>query len=136
MPPVAALQAEVEGYDGQCLRMRAPLAANVNDKGTAFGGSLVSLMTVAGWGWISFRLAQLGLEAEVYVADSHVRYLAPLRGDLQVRAWLDEGEDWEDFVATLRRRGRARLKIEAATALPEGGDACTLSSRYVAIATG
>ena len=48
MPPVAAMQVEVEGMRGDALRLTAPLSANVNDKGNAFGGSLTSLMTVAG----------------------------------------------------------------------------------------
>ena len=47
MPPVAAMAIRVAGYEGTRLRLRAPLAANVNDKDCAFGGSLASLMTLA-----------------------------------------------------------------------------------------
>ena len=73
MPPVAAMQVEVEGMRGDALRLTAPLSANVNDKGNAFGGSLTSLMTVAGWGLVTLKLRMAGLEAEVYVADSQIR---------------------------------------------------------------
>ena len=45
LPPVAAIQAQVDAYDGQRLVLTAPLSANVNDKGTAFGGSMTSQMT-------------------------------------------------------------------------------------------
>lgn len=134
MPPVAAMQVDVAGYDGERLSLRAPLAANVNDKGTAFGGSLTSLMTLAGWGLVTLQLQLRGLSAEVYVADSAIRYLAPLRDDLLARARLGEGEEWDAFFATFAARGRARVQIEAEVTLPGGGVATALGGRFVAIA--
>ena len=134
MPPVAAMQVEVEGMRGDALRLTAPLSANVNDKGNAFGGSLTSLMTVAGWGLVTLKLRLAGLKAEVYVADSQIRYLAPLYGDLVAEAVFAEGQAWDLCVETLVQRGRARIQVDARVLLPEGGLATTLSGRYVAIA--
>ena len=88
MPPVAAMQVSIAGYDGTRLRLHAPLARNVNDKGCAFGGSLASLMTLASWGLVALRVQAAGLEADVFVADSQVRYLAPLFADLEAEAEL------------------------------------------------
>ena len=132
MPPVAALGLRADAYDGASLRLRAPLAANVNDKGCAFGGSLASLLTLAGWGLVTARLAEEGLVADVFVADSEVRYKAPLFDDLVAEATLAEGEDWGVFAATLRERGRARLTLEAAVRLPDGTVATELRGRFVA----
>ena len=134
MPPVAAMRVDVEGFQEATLRLAAPLSANVNDKGTAFGGSLTSIMTVAGWGLVTLHLDVAGEQAEVYVADSAIRYLAPLRTDLRAWARLAEGESWEDFLATLRQRGRARIQVRAGVDLPDGGQATTLEGRFVAIA--
>ncbi|WP_454832777.1 YiiD C-terminal domain-containing protein [Pseudoxanthomonas wuyuanensis] len=134
MPPVAAMLVQVDGYDEDGLRLSAPLSANVNDKGTAFGGSLTSLMTVAGWGLLTLRLQLAGLKADVFVADSAIRYLAPLRSDLQAQAALAQDQSWEDFVQTLRQRGRARIQVLARVTLPDGAMATTLSGRFVAIA--
>lgn len=136
MPPVAAMQVAVTGYRDEQLSLQAPLQANVNDKQCAFGGSLTSLMTLAGWGLITLRLEALGLHADVFVADSSVRYLAPLYADLQARANLAEGESWDAFITTFRQRGRARIMVAAHVLLPDGGVATTLNSRYVAIAKG
>lgn len=133
IPQVRAMQVDVAGEVGGRLRLSAPLPPNVNDKGSAFGGSLVSLMTLAGWGLATLRLGEAGLAAEVYVADSQVRYLAPLLADLHAEAWLEEG-DWETFVATFRQRGRARCRIAACVRLPDGGEATVFSGRFVALA--
>lgn len=134
MPPVVAMGLRVAGvdHDGR-LHLRAPLSANINDKGCAFGGSLTSLLTLAGWGLISLRLAEVGLDADVFVADSEVRYRAPLFADLEAVAELAEGESWDTFLDTLRNRGRARLAVVAAVPLPEGGVATESRSRYAAI---
>lgn len=136
MPPVAALGLGPARIDGDWLLLSAPLAANVNDKGCAFGGSLVSLMTLAGWGLATLHLRRAGLRADVFVADSQVRYRAPLYGDLQARARATEGEDWAAFVQALRADGRASVRIDARIVLPGGGDAARAESRYVAVATG
>ena len=133
MPPVAAMGIRIAGYDNGVLRMQAPLAANVNDKGNAFGGSLASVMILAGWALATLRLEAAGLEADVYVADSSLRYLAPLEDALHAEAWLEEG-DWEGFIATFRQRGRARCRIAACVRLPGGGEATTFSGRFAALA--
>ena len=106
MPPVAAMQPSVLDWQDGCLRMHAPLDANVNDKGCAFGGSLSSLMTIAGWGLAFLKLAEAGLEADIYVADSRVRYLKPVYEDLLVEVRLDTagegGADAIDLPGALR----------------------------------
>ena len=135
MPPVAAMRLEIAGADAASLRLRAPLAAHVNDKGCAFGGSLVSLMTLAGWGVATLALERAGLHAEVFVASSEVRYRAPLFADLEAVAEADAME-LAAFVETLRDNGRASLNLDARVPLPAGGSACDMRSRYVAIARG
>ncbi|MGJ7902460.1 YiiD C-terminal domain-containing protein [Lysobacter sp. 1R34A] len=134
MPPVAAMQVNIAGYDGSRLRLHAPLSQHVNDKGCAFGGSLASMMTLASWGVMSLGIEQAGLKAEVFVADSQTRYLAPLFADLDVHAELAPGADWDSFLTTLRERRRARTSLIARALLPEGGIATEFTARYVAIA--
>jgi thioesterase domain-containing protein len=130
MPPVAAMAIRVAGFDGEVLRLHAPLAANVNDKDCAFGGSLASVMTLAGWGWLMLKCAEAGVEAEVYVADSQLRYLAPLYADLEGSARLAEGEDWPATLRCLAERGRARVAMRAEVAGAGGPPAASLQARF------
>jgi thioesterase domain-containing protein len=136
MPPVAAMDVQIAGYDGDTLRLRAPLALNVNDKGCAFGGSLSSLMTLAAWGVVTLHVQRAGMRADVFVADSQVRYVAPLYGDLEAEAEGAPESDWHAFLATLAERGRARTELVARVRLPEGGDAATFRARFVAFRKG
>ncbi len=130
MPPVAAMGIRIAGFEGEALRLHAPLAANVNDKGNAFGGSLASVMTLAGWALVSLQLALAGHAAEVYVADSSIRYRAPVYGDLQATAAAAPGEEWQAFLQQFGKRSKARLTVLAQL---EGG-AAELEGRFVALA--
>lgn len=133
MPPVAAMGIQGAAWDGQRLRLRAPLAANINDKGTVFGGSMASIATLAAWGLLTLRLGAEGIKAEVYVADSQLRYLKPLVADLGAEAWLDEGTDWDAFLRSYRERGRARAQLLARVTDPEGATVAEFSGRFAAL---
>ena len=135
MPPVAAMGLRIAPCDGEAFRLHAPLALHLNDKGCAFGGSLSSLMTLAAWGLVALHCRRAAIDADVFVADARVRYLQPLFADLDASARLADGEDWHVFLATLRNRGRARIQVAMAVAMPDGGVAANASARYVAIAT-
>ena len=133
MPPVAAMRPAIADWRDGHLRLSAPLAANVNDKGCAFGGSMVSLMTIAAWGLVSLVLADAGASAEVYVADSQVRYLKPVFQDIEVEAKFDDDGDRLTLAETLSRQGRAGARLRVRTLLVDGAVAATFSGRFVAI---
>jgi thioesterase domain-containing protein len=93
-------------------------------------------MTLAAWGLVTLRLHAAGLAAEVYVADSTIRYRKPLYADLVAEARLRDAADWDGFVAALRSRGRAGIALTAQVPLPEGGVAATFEARFAAIVSG
>ena len=132
MPPVAAMGIQALHADNGQLALHAPLAANLNDKGNAFGGSLASIMTLAGWGLVTLTLQRAGRIAEVYVADTQLRYLSPLYGDLQAVAGLAEGADWERFLERLDERGHASIQLQASVAGEDGKPAAAMEGRFVA----
>ena len=133
IPLARAMQLRVAQYGDDELVLAAPLAPNVNDKGCAFGGSLASLLTLAGWGLIVLHLRATDRECEVYVQDSQMRYLAPVWEDLLAHARLADGESWQAFDAALATRGKARVRLHCRVPVASG-DACTLEARFVAIA--
>jgi thioesterase domain-containing protein len=134
IPLARAMQLRVQAHDGDNLTLAAPLAPNINDKGCAFGGSLLSLLTLAGWALIVLKLRELDMNCDVYVQNSDTRYLAPVWEDFIAQARLAEDESWNDFARTLQARGRARVRVACRVPLANGEPACTLHARFVAIA--
>jgi len=134
IPLARAMQLRAAAWDGACLRLAAPLAPNINDKGCAFGGSLASLMTLTGWAVIVLTLRARAHRCDVYVQDSTIRYLAPVWSDFAIEARLADGEAWDAFIAALAQRGRARARVACRVPLAGGGNAATFEARFVAIA--
>lgn len=134
IPLARAMDLHVGDYDGYRLALYAPLAPNVNDKGCAFGGSMSAMLTLAGWGLINLKLAEASMDAEIYVQDASIVFLAPLWDQVVAEAYAPDNP-WSDFIDTLRRKGKARITIEAEIAGAEGGaTAARQSARYVAMA--
>src|ERR1700684_3945807 len=73
----------VDSADDTGIILRAPLAPNSNDKGTAFGGSLYSVAVLTGWSWVARYLAARGLAADAVIQESNVRFLVPGQGELR-----------------------------------------------------
>jgi thioesterase domain-containing protein len=133
IPLARAMAMSVSAYDGDSLTLSAPLAPNINDKGCAFGGSLVSLMTLAGWGLVKLALDRQGRACDIYVQDSDVRYLAPVWNDFDAVARLVDRESFLAMAEALTSRGRARTRVRCVVPLPDGSAAATLEARFVAI---
>lgn len=132
IPLARAMQLRVADFDGTSLRLRAPLAANVNDKGCAFGGSLASLLTLACWGLARLALRAADFEPDIYVQDSQIEYSAPVRTDIEVDAGAAQEHSLADFVAMYAERGKARITL-LASAAGVAGPATTLRARFVAL---
>lgn len=118
-------------YDGDELEMSAPLAPNVNDKGCAFGGSMASLLTLAGWGLVELGLRARDLECDIYVGDSHLRYHEPVWSELRGLARFVQSGAQERLAAALRERGKGHAEVVCEIA---GGRraAVTLTARFFA----
>jgi len=132
IPLARAMDLQLGHHDLDTLSLHAPLAPNVNDKGCAFGGSLVSLMTLSGWALVELALRRRQLDCDVFVAESGVRYLAPLWQDFRAEARLADEADWNSFFDTLAARGRARISVDCVVPGEDGRPAATLAARFVA----
>ena len=101
----------VESADDSAVVLRAPLAANANYKGTAFGGSLYSLAVLAGWAWVTRYLAARGITADAVIQESNVRFLAPVQGELRASVAAPTDAQIDKFRKMLQRAGRGRIRL-------------------------
>lgn len=112
IPLTREMGVEVLDWQGQRLRLRLPLEANVNHKSTMFGGSLYCAAVLAGWGWLHLRLRELGVEdGHIVIQEGQISYPLPVTGPAIAECAPPEDKTWERFIATYQRRGRARLTL-------------------------
>jgi len=105
---------EVERADDAGVVLRAPLAPNANDKGTAFGGSLYSLSVLTGWAWVARYLAARDLPADTVIQESSMRFLLPVRGAFRAGVDAPGALHIDKFRKMLHRAGRGRIRLTVA----------------------
>ena len=132
IPLGGAMQLEIARLDDRGIEFRAPLAPSVNDKGTAFGGALVSQMILAGWSLPRLLLRRADIQADLVIGRCEVRFVKPVQGDFGVRCdW--PGTEWlEAFIDQVRARGRGKLEL-APECVVDSEVAATLAARYAAL---
>ena len=132
IPLGGAMQMAIARLDETGIELHAPLAPSINDKGTAFGGALVSQMILAGWSLPRLLLRRADIDADLVIGRCEVRFLKPVEGDFNVRCNWPEAASVEAFIDQLRARGRAKLELapECAT---DSEVAATLVARYAAL---
>ena len=114
IPLTAAMQIDEINYTGNQLHLSAPLEPNLNDKGTGFAGSIASIATLSGWCLLTLWLRERGIDADVMIAKSEQRYLAPVTDRLEAVATLPDDAVVEQFWQRFQEKQRARLPISVA----------------------
>ncbi len=118
-------------FDGAQLHITAPLAPNINDKGTFFAGSQAALLTLAGWSLTTLLAWQAGVTADVVAVESHIKYVAPLAGDASIVA-LAAPQECQRFTKSLSTRRRAPLKVTVELLSAANVLASSFEGRYLA----
>jgi thioesterase domain-containing protein len=109
IPITRAMGVKVEDYDGERLVLSAPLGANVNHLGTAFGGSLNALMVLSGYGLLWLELQEA--ECHIVIRESSISYERPVRGELRATAVRPQAEALAEFKKTFREKGKALIAL-------------------------
>lgn len=130
IPIVAHMGLVFKQIGEQELIAHAPLDANINDKGTVFGGSSAALMKVCGWSLIKFNLEQQGIDNDVVVCSSEVRWLRPQYDDLQIK--VSSKIAWQQIVQTIKQKDKIDKQAVSCKILDGNGKICTkMTAKYV-----
>jgi thioesterase domain-containing protein len=108
------LPAEAMGIGRQSDKpghLRLPLAPNINDKGTAFAGSIFSLAVLSGYEIALERSNQLNLSGNLFLLSSHITYHQPGLSDL-----IAQGRIIGDLKPTKKANWKMRIEVEVVDA--------------------
>lgn len=118
---------------GPRIVLEAPLDKNVNHLGTAFGGSLHTLPTLAGYAAVWTLLGEAGLDGHVVVKRSAASYRQPVTGLLRAVCERPASNIVMEFIADLRRHKKARMELTAIVEGSGGTPAVEFTGTFVAV---
>ena len=131
IPLSAGMGVRVVACDVAGVTLRAPLAPNINHHATVFGGSTSAVGILAAWTWLNFSLRSAGHTSRLVIQRNTVNYLAPIKGEFESRCTGLPAAQFEEFLRTLDRYGKARATLSAVLTY-KGEKAATFTGDYVA----
>lgn len=132
IPLTKAMGIRVVNYAGGGLELTAPLAPNINDKGTAFGGSISCLLTLAAWGVVWIECTRAGVACDIVIHKGSIVYHQPVYSELRANCEIPGDLELQQFMHRLERKGRARIGLQPKL-MADGDIMALFDCQYVAL---
>ncbi|WP_321468127.1 YiiD C-terminal domain-containing protein [Halarcobacter sp.] len=114
IPLTKYMQLKFTLVNEKSLISTAPLTPNINDKGTAFAGSLSTLVTISAWSVCYLIVKKLAYEnAMIAVIKSDTSYRAPVTDTLNCETIFPKEEEIELLKDKLKKKKSASIKINS-----------------------
>ena len=110
------------------IEIHVPLNPNVNDKGTAFAGSIYSSLVLAPWYLLTEITQNHGLNCKISVFYSTVRFRTPIKDDFTAHC---EISDSRKLISALRENGRCRVSATSHISGTSEKQVCTFDGKYL-----
>ncbi len=134
IPITQAIGIKVQAYDGDMVKLYAPLEPNLNHRDTAFGGSLSTLGILSGWTLLHLKMREFDMPARLVIQKSQTSFIRPVESDFVTTCHLPVLGQWERFSKIFAKKGKSRLSLTA-DILVDDRIAATHYGEYVAIRT-
>lgn len=113
IPAVQDLKFQLTLVTTKEVRAQAPLSENSNHMGTAFGGSLYSLLVLTAYSWLYSALNRQGFDCKIVIQTGEIQYLAPVAQTIETVCRKPQEPEWDSFLNTLSRKSRARINLKS-----------------------
>ena len=128
IPLLQAMELTLDEFKDNQLTLSCPLAPNINDKGTAFGGSIATIATLCGWAFTMLHARTLCSSPDAVIAEQSMKYLKPGRSGLQA---VCRSPVPNTFYQRLQGQRSARLSLDVQV-FSDSQLIATFSGLYVA----
>lgn len=114
IPLTKMMGIEILDFNQTQLLTKADLQININDKGTAFGGSLSTMTIISSWSMCWLICQELGLDSNnIVVIKNENSYKKPVRKDIFCYTKKPSLKEIELLKSKLIKKGSASIKIQS-----------------------
>lgn len=132
IPITAAMGVEVANLDANSISLRAPLTSNHNHMGTAFGGSLSTLMILSCYSWFFNELQAQNPDIHIVIKEGNTKYFAPVHTDLLAICERPAEENVQEFLKSYEKKNVGRIELRSFMLAADGSEACQFKGTFVA----
>ena len=112
IPLTKLMDFKIESYEEKRLVTKAPLEININDKGTAFGGSLSTITIISAWSMCWLISKELGYDSKnIVVIKNENTYNKPVTKDIFCYTKKPNSDEIKLIDKKLKEKGSASVKI-------------------------
>ena len=112
IPMTKLMNLKIEDYNDKELITTAPLDININDKGTAFGGSLSTITIISAWSLCWLISKELGFDSNnIVIIKNETSFRKPVTKDITCHTFKPSKEDIEILKQKLEKKKSASIKI-------------------------
>lgn len=123
IPLTKLMKLNIEEYNEKELISSAPLEININDKGTAFGGSLSTITIISSWSLCWLISQELNYDSKnIVVIKNENSYLQPVTKDIFCYTTKPSEEEIQILKEKLEKKGSASIIIKSK--IIEDGNVC------------
>ena len=114
IPMTRLMKLQLKSLDNSKLITTAPLDINVNDKGTAFGGSLSSIVIISSW-CMAFYLSQKFKidKSNIVIVKNETKFLRPVTKDIVCNSFIPKNEEIDDLKSKLDIKNSGSIVLSA-----------------------
>lgn len=114
IPMTKLMQLKLKEINNDFLITQAPLNINVNDKGTAFGGSLSSIAIISSWCMAYYLSKQFNLDnSSIVIVNNETKFLRPVTKDIICTTFIPKEEELKILHSKLEVKNSGTIKIYA-----------------------
>ncbi|MGM0519862.1 MAG: YiiD C-terminal domain-containing protein [Campylobacterota bacterium] len=114
IPLTKLMKLHIKEYSDSSLITTAPLDININDKGTAFGGSLSTITIISAWSMCYLISKELGYDSKnIAIIKNNTSYKRPVTKDIYCITKKPSIKDINSLKAKLEDKKTASIKIES-----------------------
>ncbi|PUE66518.1 YiiD C-terminal domain-containing protein [Arcobacter caeni] len=114
IPLTKIMEIKIQNYNNQELITTASLEININDKGTAFGGSLSTLSIISGWSLCWLISKELGFNSNnIVIIKNETSFRKPVTKDIICHTKKPSTEEIQILKEKLLTKKSASIKIES-----------------------
>lgn len=130
IPLSTFMKVKVLEVNDQRVSLECDLQPNHNHIGTAFGGSLSTMMIFAAYCQL-YKI--INGDGHVILKSCSMDYIIPVAENLVAVCETPSLEDIETFQNGFNRKGKSKIELESKIVLSDGRTACTMKAELVGV---